>query len=250
MSVARRRSASDAGARRIPAPTYASVEYKAAAVNLGQPAAPGTGPVSGQPQQLAQPVFVLLRADVGQVEPLRREDAAGHAQHVVGRHRFDAGEHLVGRKHLVGEQLLRRVPLGHAGAVLQAQLGAALDVLLHLAQFRFRYGILAQLVDFRQDRAQGSLDLLRLDAGVDRHGPRIVEGADVGVDVVGESAPLAHLQEEPRAHAVAQDGVGQPQRVAVGVGAAQRPAAQAEIRLLRLARLLADARLLARFYRG
>ena len=100
--------------------------------------------------------------------------------------------------------------------------------------------LVAQPGELDEDRLEGGRQPGRIDPGRDleRAGVGVVD--EPGRDVVGEPELLADRQEEPAAHAVAEDRVEDRQRPAVGMVAAEGRHAEAELGLARVA--LAGAR--------
>ena len=99
-------------------------------------------------------------------------------------------------------------------------------------QFVVRYGFRLQAAKLFDDEADHLARLFDGGAGVDRERSRVAVGRQLRVDAVGQARVFAHGLEEPRAHAAAQDGIEQVQRVAVrGVGL-RRGYAEADLHLL------------------
>ena len=69
------------------------------------------------------------------------------------------------------------------------------------------------------------------------------------VHVVGETQALADVQEEPRAHALAEDGVQKVEGVAVRMEVAERTGAETDMRLFRVATPDEDTRAVERGWR-
>ena len=133
------------------------------------------------------------------------------------------------------ERLLAADPRGDVAGVVHPQLEAARQVALRLGQLRLRDELVTEPGQLGQDRLERRRQAVRIDPGRD------LERAGVGVvdeprrHVVGQPELLAHGQEQPAAHAVAEDRVEDGQRPAVGMVAMERRDAEADLGLARVA---------------
>ena len=89
-----------------------------------------------------------------------------------------------------------------------------------------------QAVELGAHDVERLLDALGRGGAVHRQRARLLERAAVREHRVGEAALLAHLLEEPRAHAAAEHLVDDREREAVGIVAPQRASAEHHVRLL------------------
>ena len=136
--------------------------------------------------------------------------------------RVDRGERLVEGQDPVVERLLAADPRGDVAGVVHPQLEAAGQVALGLGQLGLGDQLVAQPGQLDEDRLERGRQTGRVDAGRDLEGPGIGVVDQPGRDVVGEPELLAHRQEQPAAHAVAEDGVEDGQGPAVGMVAVER----------------------------
>ncbi len=157
--------------------------------------------------RLLEAGVALVRANQRQAQRVVTEEALRQSLHILGADGIYAPQHVVQLAHLAQERLAVAQPPGDAVGVLQAQDGAALDVLLRPCQLVCGNRFPAHKRQLAQNGAHCGDDAPRLDAGADDEGPRIVKVHRRGADVVGKPLFLAHTQEEARAHAVAEDGV-------------------------------------------
>jgi hypothetical protein len=85
-------------------------------------------------QRLLEAGGALVRANQRQAQPIVTEKALRQPLHVLGADGVYAPQHVVQLAHLAQERLAVAQPPGDAVGVLQAQDGAALDVLLRPCQ--------------------------------------------------------------------------------------------------------------------
>src|SRR3954449_13162030 len=173
-------------------------------------------------------------ADAGGAELLRREQVAGEHGDVVERDGVDALDHLVyAHQRHVGED-------GRAEAVhprrrrLERQHDPALDVLLRAGELVGARRVLAHALELVGDDRHRPHDVVRPRAQVQADLARAGVHRLERVDVVGESAPLTHLLEQPRRRRAAEDVVEHAQREAAVVVARDARRAETDVVLLGL----------------
>ena len=112
-------------------------------------------------------------------------------------------------------------------------------MLAGLLQFVVGDQLPGELVELGQRHLDRLHEVLGGDARADAEMPGVAEAADARAHAVGQAAPLAHLHEEPAAHAAAQHLVEQAEGVAVGVVAGEGAQREPQVALLDVAGLQA-----------
>src|SRR5712691_9541899 len=156
------------------------------------------------------------RTDHGQLQRLAKEVLAD-PHHVVGGDGIDLRDRLVDVLDAAGQRLLTSIPGGHGVGAFHLQQQATLVELLGLGELRLVDRLVAQAALLACDGDNRTRGLPRLGAGVDAEHTRVVHLVDVRVNVVGEPQLLANLEEQPRAHPLAEHAVENVDHVAVAV---------------------------------
>ena len=151
-------------------------------------------------------------------------------------------EGLVEREHAVVERLLAADPRREVARVVHPQLEAAREVRLGLRQLLVGDRVVDHADELGQDRLDGRGQLVGVDARGDLERPRVRVLDDARAHVVGEALLLAHAEEQPARHPVAEHAVEHGQRPGVGMVAAQRGDRDRELGLGRVALAGQDAR--------
>ena len=182
-----------------------------------------------------EPAQVARGRDGRQAQDVVAEQLPGESLDGRGVDRLDRGECLVECEDSVVERLLSADPRSDVARVVHAQLEAAGEVALRLLQLGVRHQLIAQAGELDEDRVEGGRQACRVDAGRDLQRSRVGIVDEPRRHVVGQPELLADRQEEPAAHAVAEDCVEDRQRPAVRVVPMEGRHAEAELRLARVA---------------
>ena len=189
-----------------------------------------------------RPEAIFAAADGRGREPLGAVELGRQRGQLVDGDGIDLGQHLV-------EAVDRQVEEGRAGDPrhprrrrLRGEDEAALDVLLRPFELRRRDRLAAQPLELGADDRAGLLDvvLAGADVGGDEAGVGVL--LVVGADRVGEAALLAHLSEQARRGRAAEDRVEHRERVAPLVVAGDPGSAEADVVLLGVLLVEAQAR--------
>src|SRR6266542_3755049 len=131
------------------------------------------------------------------------EEALGLLDDVLGGHRLDPRDHLLGGADAAEVDLLARLH-GHArDGGLQGQHHVAFQVLLGPEKLARAHSFVFQPLELPQRHLQESREVLRGAGRVDRLVSAQPEGVERRGDRRGEPALLPHLLEEPRGHPAA-----------------------------------------------
>ena len=157
---------------------------------------PTTGTPAGIPA-LLEGLLVVERADQGEVE-VGGDHVLCHLLHALCGDFIQPGEDVLRLQDGVAEHLPPEPVDDHPLRALEPEHEPALGERARLLELFVGDALLRDLAELADDRLDGLLASRDVDAGLREDRARIGVALVVGVDVIGEAAPLAHLGEEPR----------------------------------------------------
>src|SRR5918993_4211465 len=168
---------------------------------------PGSRLTSERLEESGKWLRIAIRAKEGQAQPIGAEQLSGQLLNFLGGDGVDLLHHLFRGLDFAIGGLLRTDPGRHRAAVLESHQQAPLAQLLGATQLVLWNSLVAQFTQLPDQRLDGLLDTLQIGARRQHTLPDVGVRPEVAEDRVDETALLANLLEETRAHSRGENGL-------------------------------------------